>query len=307
MEAETTCIYAKYGKCKKEDCNFHHPQEICCDKTCDVHLCVKKHPRHCRYFWGFNSCRNEESCKFLHSKDHTYSHVKQNEALEQKYDELLGQFKHCKNVCNKHDEEINNLKKQLEQQAHHIHILKTMVLNSLGEVSQYSIPYESDVSTHDVTQDHDDDEDTQMIKEVSTEALEDTVDMEQENYNVDHSDNPRTNNLPKNSFQQNILNIKYLEAEIIKIKDFVSSERMVAKRMNQTRQKLKTLSNEMKTKFGRSKSEKKLNFEIETLSEKVIKIRTNFKTNVNNELEKCAEKCRTEIVKMENKLLTAGR
>ena len=58
MEAETTCIYAKYGKCKKEDCNFHHPQEICCDKTCDVHLCVKKHPRHCRYFWGFNSCRN---------------------------------------------------------------------------------------------------------------------------------------------------------------------------------------------------------------------------------------------------------
>ena len=46
---------------------------------------------------------------------------------------------------------------------------------------------------------------------------------------------------------------------------------------------------------------------LETLSEKVIKIRTNFKTNVKNELEKCAEMCRTETVKMENKLLTAGR
>ena len=182
-----------------------------------------------------------------------------------------------------------------------------MVLNSLGEVSHYSIPYESDESTVDVTQDHDDDKETHIIKEVSTESQEDTSDMEHENDNVDTSDNITTKNLPKNSFQQDILNIKYLEAEIIKIKDFVSSERMVAKRMNQTRQKLKTLSNEMKTKFGRSKSEKKLNFEIETLSEKVIKIRTNFKTNVNNELEKCAEKCRTEIVKMENKLLTAGR
>ena len=307
MEAETTCIYAKYGKCKKEDCNFHHPQEICCDKTCDVHLCIKKHPRHCRYFWGFNSCRNEESCKFLHNKDHTYSHVKKNEALEQKYDELLCQFKHFKNMNNRQDEEIDNLKKQLEKQAHQIHVLKTMVLQSLGEVSQYSIPYESDVSTQDVTQDCDDDEETQMIKEVSTEALEDIADMEQENDNIDHSDNPKTNNLPKNSFQQDILNIKYLEAEIIKIKDFVCSERMVAKGMNQTRQKLKTLSNEIKTKLGKSKSEKKLKIEVETLSEKVIKIRTNFKTNVKNELEKCAEMCRTEIVKMESKLLTAGR
>ena len=126
-------------------------------------------------------------------------------------------------------------------------------------------------------------------------------------YNVDTSDNKATKNLPNNSFQQNILNIKYLETEIIKIKDFVCSERMVAKGMNQTRQKLKTLSNEMKTKLGKTKSEKKLNTMLETLSEKVIKIRTNFKTNVKNELEKCAETCRTEIVKMENKLLTAGR
>ena len=62
MEGEITCIYAKFGKCKKEDCNFHHPTDICCDKTCKIHLCSKKHPRHCRYFWGFDSCRNGESC-----------------------------------------------------------------------------------------------------------------------------------------------------------------------------------------------------------------------------------------------------
>ena len=106
MEAETTCIYAKYGKCKKEDCNFHHPQEICCDKTCDVHLCVKKHPRHCRYFWGFNSCRNEESCKFRHNKaDNLTNHtdVKKIEALEQKFDGLLSQFNHYKKVSESQD------------------------------------------------------------------------------------------------------------------------------------------------------------------------------------------------------------
>ena len=46
---------------------------------------------------------------------------------------------------------------------------------------------------------------------------------------------------------------------------------------------------------------------LETLSGKVMKIKCNFKKTVTSELEKCAEKCREEVVKMEKKTLTAGR
>ena len=47
---------------------------------------------------------------------------------------------------------------------------------------------------------------------------------------------------------------------------------------------------------------------LETLSGKVMKIKCNFKkTVVTSELEKCAEKCKDEIVKIEKKTLTAGR
>ena len=121
MEGETTCIYAKFGKCKKEDCNFHHPKDICCDKTCEIHFCTKKHPRHCRYFWGFDSCRNGESCKFQHRKDPNHTDVKKNDDLDKKYDKLLAQFKDLKNKCSAYDSEIEDLKQQLQKQALELH------------------------------------------------------------------------------------------------------------------------------------------------------------------------------------------
>ena len=82
---------------------------------------------------------------------------------------------------------------------------------------------------------------------------------------------------------------------------------MVAKEINETRQKLKSLKNEMKYKLGKSKSEKVLGNMLETLSEKVMKINHNFKESVKSELENFAEKCRKEQIKIDNKKLTAGR
>ena len=46
---------------------------------------------------------------------------------------------------------------------------------------------------------------------------------------------------------------------------------------------------------------------LESLSERVMKIQNNFRKSVTSELEKCAEKCREEIVHIEKKTLTAGR
>ena len=306
MEAEFTCIYAKYGKCKKEDCKFHHPKDICSDKTCEIHFCSKKHPRHCRYFWGFNACRNEETCKFLHGN----APIHTDEALAVKYDKLAVQYKNLENRCSNYNDEIEKLKEQLEQQIHEIYVLRCYVFpEDSHNDSIFNL-------SHDVTSQHDDEKDkeAQIVMEESTDIQKENSDMEQENNDEQLktvkvlSDNT-SQKLPKNDYKINILNIDYLESEIIKIKDFVSSEeRMVAKRVNETRQKLKTLNNEIKTKFGKTGSEKKLKNKLETLSEKVMKIKTNFKKSVGSELEICAEMCREEKVKIENKcLLTTGR
>ena len=93
MVAKFVCVYAKFGRCKKEECEFHHPEDTCCDKTCDIHNCLKKHPRHCRYFWGFDKCRNKESCKFSHMKeDSNIVDVDKYTALEEKYNDILQKY-----------------------------------------------------------------------------------------------------------------------------------------------------------------------------------------------------------------------
>ena len=80
--------------------------------------------------------------------------------------------------------------------------------------------------------------------------------------------------IPKNPPKNDFKDIKYLEAEIIKIKDFVSSsEKMIPKRINETRQRLKSLTNEMKSKHDKSSSGKMLDSMLETLIEKVMKIK----------------------------------
>ena len=141
-----------------------------------------------------------------------------------------------------------------------------------------------------------------MQTEVSPEAQKDNVPPM-------ISDNVETARLlQKHELQTNVLNIEYLEREIIRIKDFVSNEKMVAKGRNETKQKLRELNNKMKTKFGKTGSERVLKNELDSLSEKVMKIQNNFRKSVNSELEKCAEICRKEKVNIEKKaLLTAGR
>ena len=264
-------------------------------------MCSKKHPRHCRYFWGFNDCRNKEACKFQHSKAPNNTDVKKIDALDQKYNELLGQLNHYKSLCENYDDAIATMKVQLEQQELEIHVLRSYVL---PDSSQNESDFDQSVNV--TTHDDDQNKETLMIIEDSADPHKDINDMEQE---MD-DDNLKTSKLlQKHELQTNILNIEYLEREIIKIKDFVASDEVrINKGINETRQKLKSLNNEMKSKFGKTGSEKALKNMLESLSEKVMKIKTNFKKNVSSELEKCAEICRKEKVSIEKKaLLTAGR
>ena len=122
MEAKI-CIYSKYGKCKKQNCKFHHPEEICCDKTCDIKNCVKKHPNDCRYFWVFNSCRNNGSCKFQHEKPDTLSN-----AHEKKIDTLENEIKTLRRLYENQSQVVSVLKDQLQSQAEEIKNLQSEVL-----------------------------------------------------------------------------------------------------------------------------------------------------------------------------------
>ena len=123
MEAKPICIYSKYGKCKKQNCKFHHPEEICCDKTCDIKYCVKKHPHDCRYFWVFNSCRNNGSCKFQHEKPDTLSN-----AHEKKIDTLENEIKTLRRLYENQSQVVSVLKDQLQSQAEEIKNLQSEVL-----------------------------------------------------------------------------------------------------------------------------------------------------------------------------------
>ena len=64
------CIYDRKGYCKEEEnCKFFHAQEICREyienKICTIKSCRKRHPQHCRYFYG-SICRRGDSCRYLH-------------------------------------------------------------------------------------------------------------------------------------------------------------------------------------------------------------------------------------------------
>ena len=43
-----------------------HVNEICTENDCEVKSCLKRHPRLCRYYEKFHSCKFEDRCSFSH-------------------------------------------------------------------------------------------------------------------------------------------------------------------------------------------------------------------------------------------------
>ena len=117
------CNFAKFGKCKRQNCQYHHPEEICCDKTCQIQDCLKKHPVDCRYFWAFNACKNENSCKFRHKKKDV-----QNNIYDQKIQMLENEIKSLKNFHKIQDQANTIMKTQLKQQGEEIVKLQSQLL-----------------------------------------------------------------------------------------------------------------------------------------------------------------------------------
>ena len=153
MEAKRICHFAKFGKCNRQNCQFHHPEEICCDETCQIQNCLKKHPLDCRYFWVYNACKNENSCKFRHKM----TDIKHSDIYDKKIETLEDEVKSLKNI-NKSQEETNSIIKfQLKQQGEEIVKLQSQLLKIL-ESSNSS----NEINLNNVTTASDDDDNMQI-------------------------------------------------------------------------------------------------------------------------------------------------
>ena len=153
MEVKRICHFEKFGKCNRQNCQFHHPEEICCDKTCQIQFCLKKHPLDCRYFWVYNACKNENSCKFRHKM----TDIKHSDIYDKKIETLENEVKSLKNI-NKSQEETNSIiKLQLKQQGEEIVKLQSQLLKIL-ESSNGS----NEINLNNVTMASDDDDNMQI-------------------------------------------------------------------------------------------------------------------------------------------------
>ena len=153
MEAKRICHFAKFGKCNRQNCQFHHPEEICCDETCQIQYCLKKHPLDCRYFWVYNACKNENSCKFRHKM----TDIKHSDIYDKKIETLENEVNNLKNINKSQGETNSIIKLQLKQQGEEIVKLQSQLLKIL-ESSNSS----NEINLNDVTMASDDDDNMQI-------------------------------------------------------------------------------------------------------------------------------------------------
>ena len=258
MEAKMICNFAKFGKCKRQNCQYHHPEEICCDKTCQIQDCVKKHPVDCRYFWVFNACKNENSCKFRHKKADVQSDI-----YEKKIEMLEKEVKSLKDINRIQDQTNTIMKTQLKQQGQEIFKLQSQLLkviessnssdgNNLNDVTMASddgdLKIEKNISKNVLSKSAVKEVVKKKLKRLSFQGklpeakrlLKDKIDV-----SVDDS-----------KFQKIIISdhkyVSNLEKEVIDIK-----ENLKGRLIDETTKKLKDLKEKLKVKKIEMKNEKR--------------------------------------------------
>ena len=253
------CNFAKFGKCKRQNCQYHHPEEICCDKTCQIQDCLKKHPVDCRYFWVFNACKNENSCKFRHKKTDVQSNI-----YDKKIEMLENEVKRLKDFHRIQDEANTLMKTQLKQQGQEIVKLQSQLLKII-ESSNSS----DENNLNDVTM-ASDDGDLQIEKDktkdvLSKSAVKAVVKKKLKRLSF-QGKLPEAKRLLKDKmvdvsvddskFQKMIISdhkyVSNLEKEVIDIK-----ENLKGRLIDETTKKLKELKEKLKIKKIEMKNEKR--------------------------------------------------
>ena len=224
-------MFEKFSFCKKNDCQYFHPSEIC-DETCDIRKCLKKHTQTqtCMFYTMFGKCKHGQNCKFRHEasqendelfKDSKIDQIKREYDLklsekEKQFSSLIADVKDenmkLRNFCHQQTIFNNDLRTQFEAVKKELRIcIDYLSSNDDPDVAPQSwYSFSRDART--VTQ-HDDDEEeineeTQMTTEDSTESNDlvqdqvDEIEMEEECNSAGDLNNIVQNNCAKTSRYQ---------------------------------------------------------------------------------------------------------
>ena len=106
MGTENVCRFFKYGFCKfKLRCRYKHVTKVCDDEKCNQETCQKRHPRICKYYVNFGSCKLGSNCAYAHK----IQRKEENGRLEQKLDELARIISGKDDVIRKLESKIDDL------------------------------------------------------------------------------------------------------------------------------------------------------------------------------------------------------
>ena len=113
MEGKKICYFHKFNFCKKKDCKYFHPSEVC-EEKCDIRTCLKRHLQtsQCMFHTMYQNCRNKDSCKFLHETPQPVDDSSKEEikTLRRKIQKLE---EGNKNIESKHAIITDNLKERI--------------------------------------------------------------------------------------------------------------------------------------------------------------------------------------------------
>ena len=90
MATQNVCSHNKYGFCKHRDmCRNLHVKEICENSSCEISMCMLRHPKMCKYYRNFGRCKFDP-CAFKHidNKNTIENLMKENENILSKIDSI---------------------------------------------------------------------------------------------------------------------------------------------------------------------------------------------------------------------------
>ena len=121
IENKNICLFFKFGYCKfKAKCKKKHVTQVCDDEKCSQTQCEKRHPRLCKFFSNYGTCKLGNDCAYKHGKSKEYENLekKMNEVLEKsrEKDELIKDLiEDVKKLLRKNEEKDGLIKELVKE------------------------------------------------------------------------------------------------------------------------------------------------------------------------------------------------
>ena len=110
IPVDNVCKYNQFGFCKFGDlCRKPHVNELCKNLHCEKKLCLKRHPKECKYFATNNTCKFEkQGCAYKHVESINQSDIQK---LSNDLKSLTSTIKEMMSKINQLELELYNVKK----------------------------------------------------------------------------------------------------------------------------------------------------------------------------------------------------